>query len=100
VANWRTGGLAEWRNWNGGDERRNGGLAEMAEWRNWNRGGGTVKWRNGGGGTVNWRTDRMVEWRNGRMAEWLAKYWDGRNGYLPTTFMVHANDTDTDTDTF
>jgi hypothetical protein len=42
----------------------------------------------------------MVEWRNGRMAEWLAKYWDGRNGYLPTTFMVHANDTDTDTDTF
>jgi hypothetical protein len=39
----------------------------------------------------------MAEWRDGgnggRMAEWS----NGRNGYLPTIFMVHA---DNDTNTF
>jgi hypothetical protein len=43
------------------------------------------------------RDNDVAEWRNGGMAEWLAKWRDGRNGYLPTTFMVHADDTDTDT---
>ncbi len=54
----------------------------------------------------------MTEWRNGRMAEWrnggnggrMAKWSNGGNGYLPTIFMVHANDDDgdddDDTDTF
>ena len=32
----------------------------------------------------------MAKWPNGGMVKW-------RNGYLPTTFTVHAND---DTDTF
>ncbi len=50
---------------------------------------------------VEWQNGGMAEWRNGgnggRMAEWL----NGRNGYLPTIFMVHANDNDDDnTDTF
>jgi hypothetical protein len=44
----------------------------------------------------------MVEWRNGGTAELverliLAEWRDGRNRYLPTSFMVHADD---DTDTF
>ena len=38
----------------------------------------------------------MAEWRNGRMAEWLAKWRDGLNGYLPTTFMVHDEDDNND----
>ncbi len=51
----------------------------------------------------------MAEWRDGgngrnggQMVEWL----NGRNGYLPTIFMVHADDDnnndddDDDTDTF
>ncbi len=41
----------------------------------------------------------MAEWRNGgnggRMAEWL----NGGNGYLPTIFMVNADDDDDDDDT-
>ena len=40
-----------------------------------------------------WRNGGMAELRNGGMAEWR----DGRNRYLPTSFMVHADD---DTDTF
>jgi hypothetical protein len=50
-----------------------------------------------------------MEWRNGRMAElWnggnggqMAEWLNGGNGYLPTIFMVHADDDDDkDTDTF
>ena len=45
---------------------------------------------------------RMAERRNGGTAELverliLAEWRDGRNRYLPTSFMVHADD---DTDTF
>jgi hypothetical protein len=72
MVNWRTGGLAEWRNRNGGDERRNG---RMIEWSN----GRTADWRNGG--MAEWRNGGMAEWRNGRMAgkiagwpEWLPTY--------------------------
>ncbi len=46
-----------------------------------------------------------VEWRNGGMAELveqliLVEWRDGRNRYLSTAFMVHADDDDTNTDTF
>ncbi len=57
----------------------------------------------------NSRNGEMVERLNGRMAEWwngviverliLAEWRDGRNRYLPTAFMVHADD-NTNTDTF
>ena len=67
MVEWWNGRMADRQN--GG--MRNGGMVEMAEW------------RNGG----------MAEWRNGGMAKWR----DGRNRYLPTSFMVHADD---DTDTF
>ena len=45
---------------------------------------------------------RMAERRNGGTAELverliLAEWRDGRNRYLPTSFMVHADDDDTDT---
>ena len=61
------------------------------EW--WN--GFAVEWRNGG----------MAERRNSVTAELverliLAEWRDGRNRYLPTSFMVHADDDDDDTDTF
>jgi hypothetical protein len=36
----------------------------------------------------------MAEWRD------CKERWNGRNGYLPTTFMVHADTDDDDTDTF
>ena len=62
-------------------DRRNGG---MVEWQN----GGSAEWRN----AERWNGG-MAEWRNGGMAKWR----DGRNRYLPTSFMVHADD---DTDTF
>ena len=75
----RNGRMAEWQK-GGMAERRNGGLAE---WRN----GGMVEKR------TEWRNGGMAELRNGGMAEWR----DGRNRYLPTSFMVHADD---DTDTF
>ena len=52
----------------------------------------------------------MAEQLNSRMAEQrtaelvqrliLAEWRDGRNRYLPTSFMVHADDDDDDTDTF
>ena len=58
-------------------KRRNGGTAERSN-------GGMEEWRNGGiRGTID----------SGGMAGWR----DGRNRYLPTSFMVHADD---DTDTF
>jgi hypothetical protein len=43
----------------------------------------------------------MEKWRNGETAEWrgMAEWQNGRNGYQPTTFMVHTNDNDTDTNT-
>ena len=52
----------------------------------------------------NSRNGGMAEWRNGGTAELverliLAEWQDGRNCYLPTSFMVHADDDD-DTDTF
>ena len=67
--------MAEWRN---------GGMAEMAD----GMADGMAEWQNGG----------MAEWWNGgRMAEWS----NGGNGYLPTIFMVHANNDDDDnTNTF
>ncbi len=45
---------------------------------------------------------RTVERRNGRIAELVelliqAEWRNGRNGYLPISFMVHAYDDDTDT---
>ena len=54
------------------------------------------------GGMVKRRNGRMAERRNGVTAELverliLAEWRDGRNRYLPTSFMVHANE---DTDTF
>ena len=58
-----------------------------------------VEWWNGrmadrqNGGMRNGGMVEMAEWRNGGMAKWR----DGRNRYLPTSFMVHADD---DTDTF
>ncbi len=64
--------------------------------------GGVAEWRNGGMVEMaDGMADGMEEWRNGgnggRMAEWL----NGGNGYLPTIFMVHANDNDKDnTNTF
>jgi hypothetical protein len=87
-AEWRIGGLAEW--WNGG-------MAEMAEWQNGGNGGNG---RNGGTickntcvgiqlgpNVAKWQKERS----NGRMVEWL-------DGYLPTTFMVHADDNNDDND--
>ncbi len=59
------------------------GIVETAEW--WN--GRMADWQNGGIG-------RAID--SGGTAEWR----DGRNRYLPTAFMVHAADTDTDTNTF
>ncbi len=52
-----------------------------------------------------WLNGRMVERRNGGTAELveqliLVEWRDARNRYLPTAFMVHADDTNTDTDTF
>jgi hypothetical protein len=53
---------------------------------------------------IQWRgrakpLSRMAEQQNGRMAEWqnggMAEWWNGRNGYLPTSCMVHADDADT-----
>ncbi len=58
------------------------------------RNGGMVKQRNGGTAE-----GRMAEWQNGGILI-LAEWWDGRNCYLPTTFMVHADDDNDDTDTF
>jgi hypothetical protein len=83
---WRIGRMAEWRN--GG----NGGMAELRKWRKWR------EWRNGlqkylCGNLI--RTTNVAEWQkewlNRRMVEW-------RDGYLPTTFMVHADDNDDDDD--
>jgi hypothetical protein len=72
IVTWTTAKILAWEfNWDD----------NVAEWRN----GGMAEWQNGG----------MAEWRNGGMAEWLAKWRDGRNGYLPTSFMVHANNTGT-----
>jgi hypothetical protein len=52
---------------------------------------------------MEWR----MEWRNGGMAEWqndgnggqMAEWSNGGNGYLPTIFMVHADDDDNNNDT-
>jgi hypothetical protein len=100
MAEWRNGGMAEWRT-----EWQNGG---MVEWRN----GGMAEWRNGGMAKMaDGMADGMEEWRNGGMAEWrnggnggrMAEWSNGGNGYLPTIFMVHADDDeddDDDTDTF
>ncbi len=57
--------------------------------------GRTAEWQNGR--TAEWQNGRTAEWQNGRMAEWrdCKERRNGRNGYLPTSFMVHAN-----TDTF
>jgi hypothetical protein len=60
---------------------------------------GTAEWRNGGttkrlnGGTVeqrNWLVDLLIQ----------AERRNGRNGYLPNSFMVHAAADVCDTDTF
>jgi hypothetical protein len=87
---WRIGGMVEWQN--GG----NGGMAEWRKWRKW------WEWRNdlqkylrgNSIGTTN-VAEWQKEWLNGRMVEW-------QDGYLPTTFMVHAdnNDDNDDKDTF
>jgi hypothetical protein len=84
TAEWQTGRLADWQNGRPA-ERQNG---RKAEWQT--------------GRTAEPQTGRMAERLNsGRMAEW----WDckeqryGRNGYLPTLFMVHADTNDDDTGT-
>jgi hypothetical protein len=84
---WQNGRMAEWRKW-----RLNGGMAEwqnggMGEWRKWG-----MEWR------MEWRNGGMVEWRNGRNGGRMAKWSNGGNGYLPTIFMVHADDDDDDDD--
>jgi hypothetical protein len=81
---WRIGGMAEW--WNGGNGR-------MAEWRKWQKWwewwNGLQKYLRGNSiGTTN-VAEWQKEWSNGGMVEW-------RDGYLPTTFMVHANNNDDD----
>ncbi len=58
MAEWRNGGMMEWR----------------MEWQN----GGMAEWRNGQM-VIEWRSGRMVmEWRNGVIAEWWNGEW--RNG--------------------
>ncbi len=60
----------------------------MAEWRKWR-----MEWR------MEWRNGGMAEWRNGRNGGRMAEWSNGGNGYLPTIFMVHANNDDDKDDT-
>jgi hypothetical protein len=102
----RNGGNGGWNGgWNGQmAEWRNGRMVEMAaEWRN----GEMAEWRNGGmaemadgmaDGIEEWQNGGMAEWRNGRNGSQMAEWLNGGNGYLPTIFMVHANDDDDDDD--
>ncbi len=56
-----------------------------------------MEWR------MEWRNGGLVEWRNGGNGSRMAEWFNGRNGYLPTIFMVPANDDNDDnnnTDTF
>ena len=65
--------MAEWQKWQ--------------KWREWQN--GLQKYLHGNSiGTTN-VAEWQKEWSNGRMVEW-------RDGYLPTTFMVHADDNDDD----
>ncbi len=56
-----------------------------------------MEWRNGG--MAEWRNGGMAEWRNGRNGGQTAEWSNGGNGYLPTIFMVHADDGDDNNNT-